>query len=232
MAFKKTLRVAILEDHQSIVDGYRFRLSGSDIVEIVGVATYGEDLEPLLVAHPADVLLLDVNVPTSATNRNPYPIFNLVPRLHQVYPNLAIVVISMHAESSLIKAMMRAGASGYILKEDRETIERLAEVVRAAAHGDICLSPQARQLWLRRSTDALEPVTQRQRDVLSLCAAYPDLSTAELAARLSVAPSTLRNLLSGAYMRLGVSSRAGAVAEARRRGLITPPDKSAPRAAD
>lgn len=219
---KSVLRVAILDDHQSIVDGYRFRLGQAAGLEIAGVAAFGEDLEPLLAAQPVDVLLLDVSVPTSPTNHNPYPIHSLLPKLHQLYPALAIIIISMHAESSLIKAMMRAGASGYILKEDRATIEKLADVIGAAAHGDICLSPQARQLWLRRSTDALEPLTQRQLDALSLCAAYPNLSTTELAGRLSVAPSTLRNLLSGAYLRLNVSTRAAAVAEARRRRLLPP----------
>lgn len=216
------LRVAILDDHQSIVDGYRYRLDRAGGLTIVGVAEYGEALEPLLADHPADVLLLDVGVPTSHQNRNPYPILNLLPRLHQAYPNLAILIVSMHAESSLIRAVMRAGASGYVLKEDRTGIEGLAGIITAAVRGDIYLSPEARQLWQRRSTDAREPLTQRQLDVLSLSAAYPDLSTAELALRLSIAPSTVRNLLSSAYLRLGVSSRAGAVAEARRRGLITP----------
>ncbi len=226
---KKVLRVAILDDHQSIVDGYRYRLGQAAGIEIAWVAEFGEDLEPQMAAQPADVLLLDVGVPTSVVNRNPYPIHNLLPRLHQAYPNLIIIIISMHAESSLIKAMMQAGASGYILKDDRATIERLAEVICAASHGDICLSPQARQLWQKRSTDALQPLTQRQLDALSLCAAYPNSSTAELAGRLNVAPSTLRNLLSGAYLRLNVNTRAGAVAEARRRKLLPAETDAAPR---
>lgn len=228
LAFEAPLRVAILEDHPPIVDGYRYRLSDPARFEIVGVASVGEDLEPLLAAHPADVLLLDVSVPTSAENRNPYPILTVLPRLLQAHPSLVIIVITMHAESSLIRAMMRAGASGYLLKDDQDNLQRLADVVRGAARGDICLSAQAYALWKRRSTDALEPITQRQSEVLSLCAAYPDATTYELAARLNIAPSTLRNLLSGAYLRLGVSTRAGAVAEARRRSLITPYPPPAP----
>lgn len=221
-ATEAPLRIAILEDHPPIVDGYRYRLSDAAQFEIVGVACTGEALEPLLAEHPADVLLLDVSVPTSAENRNPYPILTVLPRLLQTHPSLVIIVITMHAESSLIRAVMRAGASGYLLKDDQVNLQRLADVVRAAARGDVCLSPQAFGLWQKRSTDALEPVTQRQLEAVSLCAAYPDASTHELAARLSIAPSTLRNLLSNAYLRLGVNTRAGAVAEARRRGLITP----------
>ena len=64
----------------------------------------------------------------------------------------------------------------------------------------------------------------RQLEALSLCAAYPEATTAELADRLGVAHSTLRNLLSGAYLRLNVRSRTAAVAKAQRLGLITPPE--------
>ncbi len=65
------------------------------------------------------------------------------------------------------------------------------------------------------------PLTPRQQQALSLAAAYPDHTSAELALRLGVAQSTARNLLSGAYLRLGVRSRAAAVAKARHLGLIT-----------
>lgn len=216
------LRVAILDDHPTIVDGYRFQLGQTPDIEIAGVAYDGLALEAVLAAQPVDVLLLDVSVPTSADNHNPYPIMTALPHLLQLYPDLAVVVISMHNESSLIKSVMKAGAVGYILKDDHQLLQNLVAAVRAAAHGDITMSQQARHHWERRSAEARTPLTSRQLQALALCAAYPDESTETLATRLVVAPSTLRNLLSGAYLRLGVSTRAGAVAEARRRGLITP----------
>lgn len=66
------------------------------------------------------------------------------------------------------------------------------------------------------------PLTPRQLELLSLCAAYPDMSTAELADVMSVSNSTVRNLLSSAYLRLNVHSRTAAVEKAREMGLITP----------
>ena len=66
-------------------------------------------------------------------------------------------------------------------------------------------------------------LTPRQIEVLSLCAAYPDAMTSELAEKLNVANSTIRNLLSSAYLRLGVRSRAAAVARAQQLCLIVPP---------
>ena len=105
----KTIRVAILDDHQSVVDGYLYRLGGIPEVEVVATIMFGEELEPTLEEHPTDVLLLDVNVPTAPDNANPYPILHFIPKLLQAYPNLNVLVISMYAERGLIRAVMEAG---------------------------------------------------------------------------------------------------------------------------
>lgn len=219
------VRVAILEDHQSTIDGYLYRLKDSPQIEVVGTATFGSELEDLLAKHPADVVLLDVNVPTAPDNPNPYPILHIIPELLQKYPALTVLVISMLTERLLIQAVMKAGANGYMLKDDGAAVRELGSIVLSIASGGIFMSQQAQaQLFKRRtSTTEAEPVlTRRQLEVLSLAAAYPDASTAELATRLNVTHSTLRNLLSGAYLRLGVTHRTAAVAKARKLGLITP----------
>jgi two-component system nitrate/nitrite response regulator NarL len=219
----ETLRVTILDDHQSIIDGYVYRLSHVSGIEVVATVSYGEDLEPSLAAHPTDVLLLDINVPTSVENPNPYPILHSIPSLLQKYPDLDILVISMYAERGLIRAVMEAGASGYILKDDRSMLQELGNVVQAINNGGICFSQKAHQLVLSQKTVPNgEPLSTRQLEALSLSAAYPDWTSADLAKEMSVANSTARNLLSGAYIRLSVHNRAGAVAKARQLGLISP----------
>jgi LuxR family maltose regulon positive regulatory protein len=67
-----------------------------------------------------------------------------------------------------------------------------------------------------------ELLTPRQLEVLSLCAAYPDASTSDLAGMMTISNSTVRNLLSSVYLRLGVHSRTAAVEKAREMGLVTP----------
>ena len=216
------IRVAILDDHQSIIDGYLFRLNQTPEVEVVATATYGEELEPMLRDRSADVLILDVQVPTSPDNPNPYPILYLIPRLLQMHPNLNVLVISVHNQATLIKSVMEAGASGYILKDDHAAIRELGNVVQAVAQGSIHFSQQAYQKLFKKLPPELT-LTSRQLEALSLCAAFPDETTAELAGRLGIANSTIRTLLSGAYMRLNVRSRTSAVARAQQMGLITPP---------
>ena len=223
------IRVTILDDHQSIIDGYVLRLSNVSGFEVVATINYGEELEPALATHPTDVLLLDIGVPTSNHNPNPYPILYEIPNLLQKYPHLYILAISMHVERSLIRAVMEAGASGYVLKDDRATIQELANVVQSIANGGIYFSEKAYQLMLnQKTTPTGERLSPRQLEALSLCAAYPDWTSADLATKMAVSHSTVRNLLSGAYLRLGVHNRSAAIEKARQFGLITPHSPAPP----
>lgn len=217
------IRVAILDDHQSIIDGYLYRLSKTPEIEVVATVTYGEELEPVLIKHPADVLLLDLSVRTSPDNPNPFPILHLIPRLLQKYSNMSVLVISMFSEPGMMRALMEAGASGYILKDDQAAFRDLGTVVLSIAHGGIYFSKRAHNLYLQsENLENNDLLTPRQMEVISLCAAYPDASTAELAEMMAISNSTVRNLLSSVYLRLGVHSRTGAVEKAREMGLVTP----------
>jgi DNA-binding NarL/FixJ family response regulator len=216
------IHVAILDDHQGIIDGYHFRLNNIPDIDVVATIGFGEELEPMLAQHPIDLLLLDVSVPTSPENRNPYPILFVIPRLLKLYPNLTVLVVTMHAQRTLIKAVLEAGATGYVLKDDQSSIRELPSIIRMMVGGGIHLSQGAYQLAMKpKGSDLDQPLNPRQLEALSLGAAYPDASTAELADRMNIEGSTLRNLLSGAYLKLGVRTRAAAIAKARQMQLIT-----------
>jgi DNA-binding NarL/FixJ family response regulator len=217
------IHVLILEDHQGIIDGYHFRLNNVEDIEVIATIGYGEDLEPVLAQHPVDLVLLDVSVPTSAENRNPYPILFVIPKLLKLYPNLTVLVVTMHNQRTLIRAILEAGATGYVLKDDQASIKELPSIIRMLVGGGIHLSQSAYQLVMNpQGSNLNQPLNARQLEALSLCAAYPDASTAELAERMNIEGSTLRNLLSGAYLKLGVRTRAAAISKARQIELITP----------
>jgi len=215
--------VTILDDHQSIVDGYVFRLSQHPQLEVLTTLGFGEDLEPALERFSTDVLILDVSVPISRENSTPYPIFHTIPKLLQLYPRLNILVISMFAERGLIRGVMEAGASGYILKDDRATISDLGNVVLTISGGGIYFSQKAHKLFLSyQIAQSGDTLSSKQLEALSLCAAYPDSLTSELAKEMVVSNSTFRNLLSGAYIKLNVRTRAAAINKAQSLGIITP----------
>ena len=191
------VRVAILDDHQSIIDGYIYRLSITPEIQVVATANYGEELEPLLAKRQIDVLLLDLSVRTSLDNPNPYPVLHLIPKLLQKYADLSILVISMFAEPGLMRSLIEAGASGYILKDDQAAFRDLGNVVLSIANGGIYFSKKAHNLYMQaNAVTGGELLTPRQMEVLSLCAAYPDASTADLAQLMTISNSTVRNLLS------------------------------------
>ena len=182
--------------------------------------SYGEELEPTLERVSVDVLILDVSVPTSAENANPYPILYLIPKILDRHPEIAIMVVSMHIQRTLVRALMEAGASGFILKDDQAAIVDLPAIVRLVQGGGVYLSQRISDLLKANPAAGKAALTPRQVEVLSYCSAYPNLTTAELAQKLQIAGSTVRNLLSAAYLHLGVSTRAAAIARARTMGLI------------
>ncbi len=217
------IRVAILEDHHSIIDGYLFRLEKTPKIVVVATGTHGEDLELILAAHDINVLLLDINIPTSKNNPSPFPILYAISRLLKLHPDLKILVISMLNQSALTDALVQAGIHGYILKDDQKSIQELDKIITMIHNGGIYFSEKIHITRLDREYPGL---TLRQIEALSICAAYPDSTTSVLSKRLGIAPSTMRNLLSAAYLRLGVRTRAAAMAEIQKLGLIPKPHQA------
>ncbi len=222
------IRVAILDDHQSIIDGLSYRLNMNPRIEIVSTANYGEDLEPMISENEIDVLLLDVSVPNSTTDHNPYPVLHIIPGLLKNYPRLSILIVSMFTQHSLIDALVNTGISGYIFKDDQNSIQEVDKIVEKIANGGIYFSQGA--YWDAGENPVDSLLTERQLEALSLSASRPDGDTISLAKRLGISGSTMRNLLSGAYLRLGVRTRAAAIAKAQQLGILpsTPQPKMAP----
>lgn len=219
----KKIRVAILDDHLATVLGYVSLLEQDTQIEVTAKMSYGEELEPTLENNVVDVLMLDVTVPYSQENKNPYPILNMIPKLLQTYPNLNILVSSMHTDRGLIRAVMEAGANGYLLKDDQAVLKNLGSVIRTVAGGGVQFSQAAHELYKKSlSAQNDETLSPRQLEALSLCVSDPNAKTAQIAEKMKIKNATVRNLLSNAYVKLGVGNRAAAIAKARELGLITP----------
>lgn len=220
---EEKIRVAILDDHQSVVEGYTYRLSANRNIQVARTGNYGSQLDDLVGDGSIDVLLLDVSLPNSEHDHNPFPILQMLPKLKSEHPQMAVLFISMHAERPLVRALLDNGANGYILKDDREAATQLAEVVTLVNTGGVYLSKQLRNLVSEPGPmDAVLKLSKRQLEALSIMAAHPDTTTQELAREMEIAPSTMRNLLSKTYGRLRVRNRTAAINRARQLGLITP----------
>ena len=215
---ENTVRVAILDDHQSILDGFQYRLMHTKDIKVVASASYGEDLLPMVRNNQVDVLLLDLSVPTSIENSNQFPMIFALKTFQDDFPGLKIIIISNFKEKALVKSAIERGVRGYIFKDDHASIQQLARIVMIVSAGGNYFSPG---VYLELSNESSKiNLTPRQREVLEVASAFPGDSTDELARRMNISGSTLRNILSTSYTRLGVHNRNAAINKVRQMGFV------------
>jgi DNA-binding NarL/FixJ family response regulator len=213
------IHTAVLENFQSIIDGYYYRLEKDEAIQITAVARFGEQMEEMLANNHLDVLLIEPCVPVSDTNPNIYPTWTVINRITKQWPNLKILVITENDGAGVVKQAIDSGVHGCIFKTDAQTICTLPSVIKVIASGGIHYSRDAYQI-LQDQYEGQSTLTKRQHEALSLCAAYPNDTAKQLAQRMKIAPSTFRSILSLAYEQLNVNSRMAAVEKARRYGWI------------
>jgi DNA-binding NarL/FixJ family response regulator len=216
-----TIKVLIADDQALVRSGFRMILEARDDLEVVGEAGDGEEAIRLAARTRPDVVLMDVRMPVldgvSATAR-----LTAVPN-----PPKVIILTTYDLEEPLYAAL-RAGASGFLLKDARPA--DLAEAIRVVAGGEALLAPTATRRLLDRflATDltpaapagSLEELTEREREVLALLAR--GASNAEIAARLTVTEATVKTHVSAILRKLGVRDRVQAVVLAYDLGLVRP----------
>lgn len=214
----QNIRVSILDDHMGIINGYRYQLDPIDDIDIVAVATNADELMLMLNQFPADILILDIYVPNNETDDDPYPIFHDIPQIQQLFPDLSILIVSAFSEYSLIKAITETGINGYILKDDLNSIQNVDSIIRDIFSGKTVYSAKVQE----KLVNTHPQLTPRQREILSVLAADPNRTLTDVAIKLGLASSTVRNTLHDTYQRLEVSNRLAAVNKAREMGIITP----------
>lgn len=211
------IRVLLVDDHTLVRDGLRRGLSTEDDLEIVGEACNGDEACTVVDSCHPDVVLMDVSMPVCDG-------VEATKRLRRVHPELPVVMLTMHGDSATLTSAIRAGASGYLLKDSR--IEEVAEAIRTAARGDTALTPELATSMLeefrrlaRGDQRAPGPVlTKREEEVLQLIA--DGLSTQEVAERLYISVKTVKNHLASIYDKLDASDRTQAVIQAVKLGII------------
>ncbi|MCB0989126.1 MAG: response regulator transcription factor [Acidimicrobiales bacterium] len=212
-----TVRLMLADDHRMLREGLRRSLS-EDGFDVIGEASDGEEAVRLAGDLRPDVILMDVTMPdvdgVEATRR-----------IRRLYPDIQVVMLTMHADQSVISEALRAGASGYLVKDC--SIEEIAAAIRMAANDEADLSPSLAGAMLtevRRMTPepSLEEnekvVTRREIDVLQLIA--DGCSTPEVAERLFISQKTVKNHLASIYQKLDARDRTQAVLMAVRMGIV------------
>ena len=211
------IRLMLADDHRMLREGLRRSLEDEGF-DVVGEAGGGEEAVRLAGDLRPDVILMDVTMPdvdgVEATRR-----------IHQAHPDIRVVMLTMHADQSVIADALRAGASGYLVKDC--STDEIADAVRQAASDDASLSPALATAMLdevRRidpnpaDDDAERVVTKREVEVLQLIA--DGCSTPEVAERLYISQKTVKNHLASIYGKLDARDRTQAVLQAVRLGIV------------
>ena len=209
-------RVLLVEDHVVVRQGIKALFADEPDLEIVGEADDGREALQRVSELRPDVVLMDISMPglngIEATRQ-----------IRQSYPDVKVVVLSMHSNEEYVFQVLRAGASGYVLKQSDSS--EVLTAIRAAIAGGSFLSPPVsravisdyvRRAEARGQGSDLDLLTSREREVLQLLA--EGLSNREIAEQLSISVKTVETHRSNMMGKLGINSKTELVKYALRKG--------------
>jgi NarL family two-component system response regulator LiaR len=207
-----TVRILIVDDHAVVRQGLRMFLGLEPEFVIVGEAADGAQAVKLAQELKPDVVLMDLLMPVMDG-------IQATAIIRRELPDTEVIALTSVLEDGSVVGAVRAGAIGYLLK-DAEANE-LNRAIRAAAAGQVQLSPKAAERLIRevRAPDSPETLTEREVEVLRLLA--EGQSNKEIARSLSIGEKTVKTHVSNILAKLGVPSRTHAALYAVRIGLVT-----------
>ena len=202
-----SIRVLIAEDQGMVLGALAALLDMESDIEVVAKAKDGREALALAEQTDPDVVLTDIEMPSMTG-------LELAAELHERRKagRPRVIILTTFARPGYLRRALDAGAAGYLLKD--APAEKLADAIRSVHQGLRAIDPQlAQDAW-----SETDPLTDRERQVLR--ASEEGLAGADIARRLNLSEGTVRNYLSEAIAKLGVTNRIEAARLARQRGWL------------
>lgn len=206
------IRVLIADDHSVVLEGLRMFLERDPELTVVGEAADGAEAVRLAQHLRPDVVLMDLLMPVMDG-------IAAISVIRHDLPETEAIALTSVLESTAVIGAVKAGAIGYLLKDTKAP--ELRKAIKAAAAGQVQLSPQASAYLMRevRTPEVIEELTEREREVLYLLA--QGLSNKEIARDMQIVEDTVKIHVKHILAKLGVQSRTQAVLCAIRLGLVS-----------
>ncbi|MFC9896480.1 response regulator [Nocardia sp. NPDC127579] len=205
-----TVRVLVCDDHAVVRAGLLALLSSASDIEVIGEAGTGEEAVALTARLSPDVVLMDLQLGPGIDG------IEATRRIADAGAGAHVLVLTTYDTDADISRAIAAGATGYLLKAERP--EELFAAIRAAAAGRPALSPPVAQRVMARMRNPLPTLTARELDILAQLA--HGHGNREIARALHISESTVKTHLGRVYEKLGVDTRAAAVAVAKEQRLL------------
>ncbi len=215
------IRIVLVDDQQIVCTGLKMVLEASAHIEVVGMAGNGVEALGLLERHQPDLVMMDLKMPVMNGIED-------TRRITVQYPGLPVLILTTYDEDEWVVDAIRAGASGYMLKDS--STEELIAAVEGVMAGRNPVDPAVAEklfTYVRFGVPAKshleETLSDRERQVLSLLAS--GLSNQAIGDKLHLAEGTIRNQVTSIFAKLEVNDRAQATALAWRYGLVKPHER-------
>ena len=206
-----TIRILLADDHSVVRQGLKMFLGLDEELEVIGEAENGA--EALKMAHDLqpDVVLMDLLMPVMDG-------ITAIGHIRKELPDVEVIALTSVLEDEKVIGAVKAGAIGYLLKDTQA--EELCRAIKAAAAGQVQLSPQAAARLMRevKAPESPETLTERETDVLRLLAR--GRSNKEIGQALVIGEKTVKTHVSNILAKLSVPSRTQAALYAIRTGLV------------
>jgi|SRR5690606_18291827 len=181
----KTISIYVTDDHPMVLDGLKNLLESEEDLRLDGCYTTGKDTLHALEESLPDILLLDINLPDCNG-------IDLSRDIRKKYPNLRIMMLSMHNERAFIASVLNNKVNGYLLKHSTGT--EIIQGIRSVINGETYLCKQSHQIYYdgqQAGPDAIPPITRREKDILSLIA--EGYTTSQIADKLFISTHTVES---------------------------------------
>ena len=213
----KPLRVVIVDDHQMFREGIRTRLDREEDFQVVGEASSAEAALEIIGQTSPDLAIIDIRLPDMSG-------IQLTRLLRRQRPDLKVLILSGYDFDQYVRAAIRAGINGYILKDSPQ--EKLVEALREISVGGAVLPPGIASKVMRSYAadsrlvrgNRADELTLREIDILELI--HQGFRNAEIGRRLSISPRTVEAHVGNIISKLGADSRTDAVRIALEKNLI------------